>query len=214
MLEFEVQAYRRGKTRVAGVDEAGRGPLAGPVVAAAVIFPKDLVESILEGGLSSGDAYLAEINDSKQVAPGRREKLFAALQNDPRVVKGIGVVSEKVIDQINIYQATIVAMKDALSKLNPAPEHVLVDGNRIGSFGYSQDAIVGGDARSLSIAAASILAKVYRDRVMLEYDAQFPQYNFRAHKGYATADHLERIRQHGPSPIHRLSFSPLRQNTF
>lgn len=211
MLEYEGASLRQGKKLLAGVDEAGRGPLAGPVVAAAVSFPKSLLETLLKKSLSSEDEYLAQIDDSKKITPKRREMLFAALEADTRIAKGFGVIGEKVIDEVNIYQATILAMREALSQIQPAPDHVLVDGHSIPKLYSSQQGIFKGDQKSLSIAAASIIAKVIRDRIMTEYDAKYPQYNFRQHKGYGTADHLERIKRHGPSPIHRRSFSPVRE---
>lgn len=210
MLEYEVQSIGRGFCRIAGVDEAGRGPLAGPVVAGAVIIPLDIIEALRNKTNAPENKYLASIDDSKKITPARREKLFEALQADARILKGIGIAHEKRIDEINIFHAAVEAMAAAVRNLPAVPDHVLLDGRPVATFPFPHEGIVAGDAKSLSIAAASILAKVTRDRIMMEYDQKFPDYNFRSHKGYGTADHLERIRQLGPSPIHRLSFEPFR----
>ena len=192
------------------MDEAGRGPLAGPVVAAAVCFPKALLEKLLEGSFSTQDHYLTQVQDSKKLSPQKRKKIFLALQADTRVLKAVGVVHEQTIDQVNIYQATLLAMKQAISQITPPSDHILVDGHPIPHASFSQQGIVQGDQKSLSIAAASIIAKVFRDNIMMHYDLKFPQYHFRAHKGYGTEDHLKQIAQHGPCPIHRRSFAPFR----
>lgn len=188
---------------MAGVDEAGRGPLAGPVVAAAVMLPPAW----------DGRAWPAELtglNDSKQLTAAQREAFFIALTTLPGVVFGIAECSPAVIDRINILQATHRAMRDALALLAPAPAHVLVDGRRVPTLGFPQTPLVKGDALSYSIAAASVLAKVTRDRLMVEYDRRWPEYGFAIHKGYGTPAHLAALRQHGPSPIHRWSFAPLK----
>lgn len=210
MLDYEVRAWQQGKHRVAGVDEAGRGPLAGPVVAAAVIFPPNLFQ----------DPYLLQINDSKKLTPKKREKLYFLLMQDNRLQKAIAVVGVKIIDQVNILNATFMAMQEALLKIKRAPDHVMIDGAPLPEkyFPYknekvSQENIVKGDSKSLSIAAASILAKVHRDQLMLDYAKEFPQYDFDLHKGYGTQVHLDKLRQHGPCLIHRKSFSPVRQMT-
>lgn len=202
-FEFERALTRRGLKFVAGVDEAGRGPLAGPVVAAAVLFPEEWIS----GGLPP---ELQGLNDSKQVAAGRRERFFTALTRNEAVRFAIARVEVGTIDSINILQATHRAMNEALAQLRPPPGHVLVDGLPVTSLRFPQTALVKGDSRSFSIAAASILAKVTRDRLMLEYDRQFPAYGFAEHKGYGTARHLAALEKHGPCAIHRRSFAPLK----
>jgi ribonuclease HII len=176
---------------ICGVDEAGRGPLAGPVVAGAVILPKDC--SIL---------YL---NDSKQVSASRRELLFEEIQ-EKAISYGVGIISQERIDEINILQATYEAMEAAIAQLSPEPDLLLVDAVTIPRVPMKQVGIVKGDARSISIAAASILAKVTRDRIMQEYDKLYPEYGFAGHKGYGSQAHIEAIREYGPCPIHRKTF--------
>lgn len=200
----EGELWARGLSRVAGVDEAGRGPLAGPVVAAAVIFPGDWRRCGLPEPLRG-------LNDSKQLTPGQREKYFAALHSLPEIFHGLACVEAGRIDEINILQATHQAMNLALAQLTPPPEHVLVDGRAVRSLRFPQTALVKGDALSYSIAAASVLAKVTRDRLMLEYDRQWPAYGFAEHKGYGTPQHLAALAAHGPCPVHRRSFAPIRQ---
>ena len=200
---FERILWKAGLTGVAGVDEAGRGPLAGPVVAAAVILPATWGESGLPGDLEG-------LNDSKQLTAARREKYFAVLTSRREIRFGIAQITAEVVDAINILQATHRAMNDALAQLSPAPQHALVDGLRVRTLRWAQTPIVQGDARSYSIAAASVLAKVTRDRLMEEYDGQWPEYGFARHKGYGTARHLTALAKHGPCPIHRRSFAPLR----
>jgi ribonuclease HII len=202
-LGFERELWSQGITLVAGVDEAGCGPLAGPVVAGAVIFPHQW----LEPGL---DKKLRGLNDSKQLTEEQREDFFTVITNHPEIRFGIAVVDVDVIDQINILQAAHRAMHLALAQLQPAPQHVLVDGRPVKSLRIPNTALVQGDARSYSIAAASVLAKVTRDRLMLQYHAQFPGYGFAEHKGYGTPQHLAAIAEHGACPIHRRSFSPFR----
>ena len=201
-FEFERVLWRQNLTRIAGVDEAGRGPLAGPVVAAAAILPSRWAEAGLP-------AELAGLNDSKQLTEAQREKYFEFLTACAEIEFAIALVDAGVIDEINILQATHRAMNDALAQLNP--EHALVDGHPVKTMRVPQTAIVKGDARSYSIAAASVLAKVTRDRLMLEYAAQFPEYGFADHKGYGTAKHLAAIAKHGACPIHRRSFAPLKK---
>ena len=176
---------------ICGVDEAGRGPLAGPVYAAAVILPRGLV---IEG-----------LNDSKKLTEKRREALYDVIV-EQAVAYGIGSADEKEIDEINILQATFLAMRRAIARLSVRPDLALIDGNRDSDFGVPAETIVGGDGKSANIAAASILAKVTRDRVMLEYAKQYPQYGFDVHKGYGTKRHYEALREYGPCPIHRQSF--------
>jgi ribonuclease HII len=202
-LSFEREFWARGLRFVAGVDEAGRGPLAGPVVAAAVILPAHWAESGCE-------QTLLKLNDSKQLTEAQREAFFTILTAHPEIRFGIAIVDAKTIDRINILQATHRAMNEALAQLSPPPEHTLVDGLRVKSIPFPQTALVKGDARSYSIAAASVLAKVTRDRLMRDFDRQFPHYGFAGHKGYGTAAHLEAIAAHGPCPIHRKSFAPLK----
>ena len=202
-FEFESALWRSGCLRVAGVDEAGRGPLAGPVVAAAVVLPAAWFASGLPPELRG-------LNDSKQLTEACREEFFAVLTRLPEIHFAIASVDATTIDRINILQATHRAMNEALSQINPAPEHALVDGTRVKTLRFAQTPIVKGDARSYSIAAASVLAKVTRDRQAAEWDHQWPEYGFAGHKGYGTPQHLEAIRQHGPCPIHRRSFAPLK----
>jgi ribonuclease HII len=203
-FEFERALWNRGLTRVAGVDEAGRGPLAGPVVAAAAILPAKWAESGLPRELSG-------LNDSKQLTPTQRESFFAFLTGCGEVEFAIAQTDAMQIDEINILRATHQAMNAALAELNPQPQYALVDGRAVKTMRVPQTAIVKGDARSYSIAAASVLAKVTRDRQMLEFDRQWPAYGFAGHKGYGTARHLAAIAVHGPCPIHRKSFAPLKQ---
>ena len=202
-FEFEAALWRAGVTRVAGVDEAGRGPLAGAVVAAAVILPPQWLESGLPAGL-------AGLNDSKQLTGAQREQFFTFLTGCPEIEYGIASVDAAVIDAINILQATHRAMNEALAGLNPLPPHALVDGRPVKSLRVPQTALVKGDARSYSIAAASVLAKVTRDRQMLAAHAEWPEYGFAEHKGYGTAKHLAAIARHGACPIHRKTFAPLK----
>jgi ribonuclease HII len=202
-LEFERDLWSRKFTSVAGVDEAGRGPLAGPVVAAAVILPATWAY----GGF---DERLTELNDSKQLTEAQRENFFTIITTHPDLRYAIAIVDAATIDRINILQATHRAMNEALAKLQPQPQHVLVDGRPVKSMTLPQTALVKGDSRSYSIAAASVLAKVTRDRMMLEFDAKFPGYGFAIHKGYGVPQHLAAIQKLGPCPIHRMSFAPLK----
>jgi ribonuclease HII len=202
-LSYERELWQKGLAFVAGVDEAGCGPLAGPVVAAAVIFPR----SWSEAGLGAG---LRGLNDSKQLTEEQRDKYFAILIANPEIRSAIASVDAATIDRINIYQAAHRAMNLALAQLQPPPEHVLVDGRRVKTMTFPNTPLVKGDARSYSIAAASVLAKVTRDRVMQEFDGLYPGYGFAAHKGYGTPQHLAAISERGPCPIHRRSFAPFR----
>jgi ribonuclease HII len=203
-FEFERALWQQNVARVAGVDEAGRGPLAGPVVAAAAILPSRWAETGLPAGL-------AGLNDSKQLTAAQREKYFEFLITCAEIEFAIAAVDAGVIDEINILQATHRAMNNALAQLQPLPPHALVDGRPVKTLAVPQTAIVKGDARSYSIAAASVLAKVTRDRLMREYATQFPEYAFAEHKGYGTAKHLAAIAAHGACPIHRMTFAPLKQ---
>ncbi len=202
-FEFECVLWQQNVARVAGVDEAGRGPLAGPVVAAAAILPARWAESGLPAGL-------AGLNDSKQLTQTQREKFFQFITTCAEIEFAVAQVDAAQIDEINILQATHRAMNDALAQLNPQPQHALVDGRPVKTLRVPQTAIVKGDARSYSIAAASVLAKVTRDRLMLGFDAQFPEYAFAEHKGYGTAKHFAAIEKFGACPIHRKSFAPLK----
>ena len=188
---FEHEAYLKGYTAVCGIDEAGRGPLAGPVYAAAVWLPEGLV---IDG-----------LNDSKKLSEKKREALFDVIKENA-VAYGIGFADEKEIDEINILQATYLAMRRAYDNMQKACDYVLIDGNRMPPMPVPGETIVKGDAKSPSIAAASILAKVSRDRVMLEYAKQYPGYHFEKHKGYGTKLHYAMLDRYGPCPEHRMSF--------
>jgi ribonuclease HII len=202
-FEFERPLWRQGFSRVAGVDEAGRGPLAGPVVAAAAILPPRWAQTGLPAGLDG-------LNDSKQLTEKQREKFFTFLTSCGEIEFAVAEIDAPQIDEINILQATHRAMNDALAKLKLPPQHALVDGRPVRTMRVPQTAIVKGDARSYSIAAASVLAKVTRDRLMVEFGRQWPEYGFAVHKGYGTAKHLAAIEKFGPCPIHRRSFAPLK----
>lgn len=191
MLIHERLLWNQGLLFVCGVDEAGRGPLAGPVVAAAVVLPQDCL--------------IAGINDSKKLSAKKRDDLFDEIRQRAAEVE-VGIVSEKEIDSINILQASNKAMRMAIGRLKTRPDHLLIDGRGLPEKFYPQTAIVGGDRKSCSIAAASIIAKVTRDRMMIEYDNAYPQYGFAKHKGYGTKQHIEAIQEHGPCEIHRRSF--------
>jgi ribonuclease HII len=192
--------YAQGCSCVAGLDEVGRGPLAGPVVAAAVVLPPKFRHRVL--------------NDSKQLAPQQREAIHAELTTHTEVCWAVAIVSNEDVDRLNILRASHHAMRLALAALTRAPDHALIDGLPVWPFPIPQTALVGGDGRSFSIAAASVIAKVTRDRLMIELDAVFPEYGFAQHKGYCTQLHLERLRAHGPCSIHRRSFLPVRQTEF
>jgi len=202
-LSYERELWQKGLTHVAGVDEAGCGPLAGPVVAAAVVFPCAWSEK----GVVSG---LRGLNDSKQLTEAQREKYYAILTSHPEIRWAVARVEVEMIDRINIYQAAHRAMNLALDQLQPPPEHVLVDGRPVKSMRLPNTPLVKGDARSYSIAGASVLAKVTRDRLMREFDRLYPGYGFAEHKGYGTPQHLAAIQTLGPCPIHRRSFAPFR----
>ena len=202
---IEREHYARGLCALAGVDEAGRGPLAGPVVAAAAVLPEEWATDGVPDSLK-------RLNDSKQLSEPVREELYEAIQANDTIISAVAVVEAPVIDEINILQATHRAMNQALAGLEPYAEHALVDGRPVPSLILPQTAIVKGDAKSFSIAAASILAKVTRDRLMVQYDEQFPGYGFAGHKGYGTKAHLLAIEELGACPLHRLSFAPLKNN--
>jgi ribonuclease HII len=190
----------RGIILVAGVDEAGRGPLAGPVVAAAVILPDDCT--------------LESLNDSKKLTAKKREHFHAMLTVRADIHWGIGQADVAEIDRLNILRATHLAMARAVAALPRKPDHALVDGLPVRGLTVPHTALVAGDTLSLSIAAASIIAKVTRDRLMTALDAEYPQYGFARHKGYGVREHLEALRSHGPSPVHRRSFQPVAQTQF
>lgn len=196
IFNFDKKHLETAAGAVAGVDEAGRGPWAGPVVAAAVILP-------------AGKTFKG-LKDSKKCTPKKREELFAeiSLQSVSYAVEFVG---EDVIDRVNILEATYIAMKGALAKLKPAPALVLVDGWPITGFEGAQVSVIGGDGKSAAIAAASILAKVTRDRFMTEISARYPDYNFKKHKGYGTKEHQEELKRFGPCAIHRKSFAPVKE---
>jgi len=194
--EFEQEARRCGYRRIAGIDEAGRGPLAGPVVAAAVILPVR--------------CRLAGVDDSKQLSEDERERLYNAIL-EKAVGVGIGSADAGEIDSLNILEATRLAMRRAIRNLAPSPDYLLIDAVTLPSVGLPARPIIKGDALSMSIAAASIIAKVTRDHLMASYHGTFPQYNFLSHKGYGTADHLQRLACYGPCPIHRRTFAPVRE---
>ncbi|MBI4970469.1 MAG: ribonuclease HII [Candidatus Omnitrophica bacterium] len=197
MYRFEEALRKDGFRIIAGTDEAGRGPLAGPVVAACVILP---------------DFHIPGINDSKMLSEKKREKLFAEIMSSATV--GVSVISESVIDEINIYQASRLAMKKAFHELSLQPDFLLIDGPLKLDVFCKTKSIIKGDRKSASIAAASIIAKVTRDRLMREYHEEYPEYDFARHKGYPTKRHRELLKLHGPSPIHRRSFRPVRDLVF
>jgi len=189
-----------GLVRIAGIDEAGRGALAGPVVAAAAILPERFRHR--------------KLKDSKQLSPELREEIYQSLTNHSEIVWAVGVVDSLEIDRVNILRASHQAMRIAVAGLMISPEHVLIDGLPVFPFPLPQTAIIDGDCLSLSIAAASVIAKVTRDALMREFCARFPQYCFSQHKGYGTELHLQRLHEHGPCPIHRRSFEPVAQPVF
>ncbi|MFC1537560.1 ribonuclease HII [Gemmatimonadota bacterium] len=196
MLELERSYHSRGFKLVAGVDEAGRGPLAGPVVAAAVVFPSD--------------CDCPHARDSKKLPVARREELYDQIMERALTV-GVGLADHEEIDRINIYNASLAAMYRAVENLKMVPDVVIVDGPMVLRLDIPQQAVPGGDAKCLTVAAGSIIAKVTRDRMMKEYDTQYPGYGFARHKGYGTADHMTALRELGPCPIHRRSFEVVAQ---
>ena len=194
MLAYEKELYAQGIDLIAGVDEVGRGPLAGPVVAAAVILPKG--------------CKIPGLNDSKKIPKSKHKEIYeAVLQN--AVAIGIGIKDNQVIDQVNIYEATKLAMMEAIGQLEPQPQHLLIDAMRL-DLPIPQTSIIKGDANSLSIAAASIVAKVTRDQMMEEFDCEYPGYDFTQNAGYGTVNHLAGLHKLGVTPIHRRSFEPVK----
>jgi ribonuclease HII len=196
-FRYEKKLRATGIARIAGIDEAGRGALAGPVVAAAAILPEKFRHR--------------RLNDSKQLAPELREEIYWDLVSNPAVRWTVSTVDSTEIDRINILRASHQAMRLAITTLVEPPDHVLIDGLPVIPFPFSQTAIIDGDCISLSIAAASVIAKVTRDRMMRDFCAQFPQYCFNKHKGYGTELHLLKLHEFGPCPIHRRSFEPVAQ---
>jgi ribonuclease HII len=196
-FRYEKKLRATGAARIAGIDEAGRGALAGPVVAAAAILPEKFRHR--------------RLNDSKQLAPELREEIYWDLVSNPEVRWTVGTVDATEIDRINILRASHRAMRLAITALVEPPEHVLIDGLPVIPFPFPQTAIIDGDCMSLSIAAASVIAKVTRDRMMRDFCARFPQYCFSQHKGYGTELHLLKLHEFGPCPIHRRSFEPVAQ---
>src|SRR6266513_1585834 len=196
-FRYEKKLRATGVARIAGIDEAGRGALAGPVVAAAVTLPEKFRHR--------------RLNDSKQLAPELREEIYLELVSNPEVRWTVGIIDSIEIDRINILRASHRAMRVAITALIDPPEHVLIDGLPVIPFPFPQTAIIDGDCISLSIAAASVIAKVTRDRMMRDFCSQFPQSCFRQHKGYGTELHLLKLHEFGPCPIHRRSFEPVAQ---
>lgn len=192
LCKYENEAYHQGFQYVAGIDEAGRGPLAGPVVAACVMLP--------EGCLIEG------VNDSKKLSAAKREKLYEIIV-EKAISVGIGIVDEKCIDDINILNATKLAMENAIDQIDPQPDMLLIDAVSLKNVDISQFPIINGDSLSISIAAASIIAKVTRDRLLEEADGVYPLYGFKKHKGYGTKEHINAIKKYGICPIHRISFT-------
>ena len=195
MYRYEDEARNEGLTVIAGVDEAGRGPLAGPVSVAAVILPEGLI--------------IPKINDSKKLSEKVRDELYDEIMAKAVSVKQV-FVDERTIDRVNILQATMNGMYEAIFALEPQPDKVLLDAVKLENLPMASLSLIKGDAKSASIAAASIIAKVSRDRLMDEYDKKYPEYGFAGHKGYGTGSHIEAIRKYGPCPIHRLSFEPIK----
>jgi ribonuclease HII len=192
MLIYEKEFSSLGYLHIAGVDEAGRGPLCGPVVAAAVILPKNL--------------YIEGINDSKKLSEKKREKIFEEIVNNKEIVYGVGISDVDVIEKVNILNATKLAMIQAIKNLNIKPDFVIIDGNQNINIDIQSQTLISGDSKSASIAAASIVAKVTRDRMMQVFDKEYPEYNFSKNKGYGTASHIEAIKKYGLCKIHRPSF--------
>ena len=197
MLAYEKELYAQGVQLIAGVDEVGRGPLAGPVVAAAVILPNN--------------CKIPGLNDSKKIPKSKHQAIYQAVL-DQAISVGIGVKDNHVIDRVNIYEATKLAMLEAIQELDPQPQHLLIDAMKL-DLPISQTPIIKGDANSLSIAAASIVAKVTRDQMMAVYDQEYPGYDFAQNAGYGTTKHLEGLEKQGVSPIHRRSFEPIKSMT-
>ena len=195
-LDYERKALKKGYRTIVGIDEAGRGPLAGPVVAAACHLGQEV--------------NIPGIEDSKKLTSLKREKLYEALTNHPSVSFGVGFVNAEVIDKVNILQATILAMLEAVENITVVPDYLLVDGLKLPST-IPSEKIIKGDSHSISIGAASIIAKVVRDRWMCQADRDHPEYGFKRHMGYGTKKHMEALEKYGPCPIHRMSFAPVQR---
>ena len=196
---FEKAAYQSGCRLVAGVDEAGRGPLAGPVVAAACILPRGL--------------NIERVHDSKKLTPIKREELYHVLTTHPDILFGIGILESDHIDKYNILRASLQAMALAVENLEKEPDYLLIDGNHLPPTHIASKAVIKGDSKSISIGAASIIAKHHRDLIMMDYHKKFPEYGFDRHKGYGTKAHIEALKTHGPCAVHRTSFEPVRSLT-
>ena len=194
MLRYEKDLYKAGYQTIAGIDEVGRGPLAGPVVAAAVILPPG--------------CKIKGLNDSKKIPKKKHNEIYQAVL-DKALAVGVGLIDNEIIDQVNIYEATKLAMKEALSKLSLKPDYLLIDAMKL-DVDIPQESIIKGDANSLSIAAASIVAKVTRDKLMADYDKKFPGYDFAKNAGYGTRSHLQGLERSGVTPIHRKTFEPIK----
>ncbi len=194
MLRYEKELYKAGYQAIAGIDEVGRGPLAGPVVAAAVILPLG--------------CKIKGLNDSKKIPKKKHQEIYQAVM-DKALAVGIGLMDSNIIDQVNIYEATKLAMKEALSKLSLKPDYLLIDAMKL-DVEIPQESIIKGDANSLSIAAASIVAKITRDKLMADYDKEFPRYGFAKNAGYGTKSHLQGLERNGVTPIHRKTFEPVK----
>ncbi|MFJ7747027.1 ribonuclease HII [Peribacillus sp. NPDC097295] len=195
MSEFERELRKQGFSILAGIDEVGRGPLAGPVVTSAVILPEDF--------------YLPGLNDSKKISESKREQFYETIYKEAISI-GVGIVHSEKIDEINIYQATKKAMMAAVNNLSELPDHLLIDAMEL-DIPIPQLSLIKGDARSITISAASIVAKVTRDRMMMEYGVKYPEYGFEKHMGYGTSQHLEALEKHGLTPWHRRSFAPVKE---
>ena len=194
MLRYEKELYKADYQAIAGIDEVGRGPLAGPVVAAAVILPPE--------------CKIKGLNDSKKIPKKKHQEIYQAVL-DKALAVGVGLMNNEIIDQVNIYEATKLAMKEALSKLSLKPDYLLIDAMKL-DVDIPQESIIKGDANSLSIAAASIVAKVTRDKLMADYDKKFPGYDFAKNAGYGTRSHLQGLERSGVTPIHRKTFEPVK----
>ena len=194
MLRYEKELYKADYQAIAGIDEVGRGPLAGPVVAAAVILPPE--------------CKIKGLNDSKKIPKKKHQEIYQAVL-DKALAVGVGLMNNEIIDQVNIYEATKLAMKEALSKLSLKPDYLLIDAMKL-DVDIPQESIIKGDANSLSIAAASIVAKVTRDKLMADYDKKFPGYDFAKNAGYGTRSHLQGLERSGVTPIHRKTFEPIK----